>query len=101
MRGRYEDALASEMTETSRIDRLGLGQSSRELAPRAHAEAGVRAREMHLDGVDREVERAGDLLVREPFRRELDDLTLGRGELAARSRPPPADALEIGPRAVG
>src|SRR4051794_3996778 len=56
---------------------------------------------MHFDGVDREVERPGDLLVREPLRGELDDLALGRGELAARPRPPPADALEIGPRAVG
>src|SRR4051812_13350290 len=101
MPGRYEGPPASEMTETSRIDRLGPGQTSRELRPRADAEPRIRARQMHFDRVDREVERAGDLLVRPPLRGEVDDLALGWRELAARPRPPPADALEIGPRAVG
>src|SRR5919198_4003330 len=97
MRSRYGGTPASEITETSRIDRLQVGQARRELRARAHAEPRIRARQMHLDGVDGKVERARDFLVRQPAGRELDDLALGRRQLAARPRPAAADALEVRP----
>ena len=57
-------------------------------------------REVRLDGTYAHEERGGDLLVREPLHREVDDAALAGRQLAVR-RPPSADAVELGSRLPG
>ena len=55
--------------------------------------------EIRLDGAHGDVQLGGDLLVRPPARREIDDLLLGLGETLG-ARTGPADACQLGVRAL-
>src|SRR3954447_6459043 len=61
---------------------LAFGECPRQLGPRAHAELGVDAREVVLDRLGRQEERARDLLVRAAACDELGDVVLALGQLA-------------------
>src|SRR5262245_37544136 len=96
----YGRTTQKEITETltllPSVSRLRAGgQPVRELGSRAHTELCISAREVHLDGVHRYVQRRGDLLVRKPLSRKLDHAPFARCQLAV-SAPAAADAIELG-----
>src|SRR4051795_9788215 len=96
-RRRYGERRASEMTETSRFYR----QATRGVGAWGHAELCIGTREVHLDGVHGEAQPLGDLLVGEPLGGQLDDVALGRRELAVGPALAAADPRQVRPREVG
>src|SRR3954454_8080733 len=89
------------MTETSRIDSIPFGKPIRELCPRPDPELCIGTGQVHLDGVDGQREGGGDLLVGHSAGGQLDDLALGRGQLAGGARLAAAYAREVGARLLG
>ena len=77
---------------------VAVGEAAGELRARADAQLGVGVLEVHLDRADGDEEALRDLLVRQPFGCELRDALLRGGQLAARLRPPAADAVVLGAR---
>ena len=70
-------------------------EAARELARERTPSFAYACVEMRLDGAHGDEQRLRDLLVRAALGRQLDDAPLGRRQLAARRRPPRADAGEL------
>src|SRR5215471_11284058 len=78
-RGNPQDRPLSFGCETLGVARLS-GECGRELAPRADLELAVDAREVELDGLHRDEELLGDLLVAAVAGRDLGNAALARGQ---------------------
>src|SRR6516165_10171860 len=70
----------NRIPETSRIERSRGTAAGSELRTRSDAEFDVGAGQVNLDGVHRDREPPGDLLIGQARRGELDNVVLGRRE---------------------
>src|SRR5215211_758398 len=97
---RYERKGPGEIPKTHSLLRAlaSVCEVTCELRARAHAQLCVGVLEVHLHRSHADEEGLRDLLVRQAVGCKLHDALLGGRQVAARLRPPAADALLLGPR---